>query len=119
MRSTQKPLVSAALDYFWFGGSESEAEGTEIESSVLSTLGAGLQVGEWYSLQEYVEKLSVADWKADEDVWMFVSTRSTAVESEGRHSICLRSQTAAKMMCDAVSQHLLSLGYADIWVRFE
>jgi hypothetical protein len=98
-------------------GAIEDAEG--LSGSILTTTLPEFEVGTWYSVDRFKEKVNRAV-TAEAASWTTLDIMSKDIAGPGYVEIQVQHDVAALMICRAVIDHLELTGrYSGIWIRVE
>lgn len=122
MRVVQKPSSAPTSDaeeeIVWSStyGEEQLDDADGLSGSILSSVLPGFEVGTWYALEEFNQKLgAVATDEASSWTILGVILIGTGIVE-----MPVQQGSAALMICKGVVEHLYQMDrYSDIWIRVE
>jgi hypothetical protein len=125
MRVVQKPSSAPTSDaeeeIVWSStyGEEQPDDADGLSGSILSSVLPDFEVGTWYALEEFNEKLgAVAIDEASS--WTILDVISKDIIGTGIVEMPVQQGSAALMICKGVVEHLYQMDrYSDIWIRVE
>ena len=125
MRVVEKPSSPPTSDdegdSIW-STSYSDTGTEEIEGlsgSILSAILPDFEIGSWYSLESFKEKLNAAV-TGEATSWTTMDVMSKAITGPGYIEMQVQQDLAALMICRAVVDHLNQIDRdSAIWIRIE
>lgn len=124
IRAVERPGAAPAAEdegeEIWYGGyGDIVQDESSLSASVLAAAVPDLEIGSWYSLSEFEQKMCDAA-EDTEAVWTTITVDNVSIEGPRAISISVPQITAAKNMCLSVINHLRCLGKEEgIWLRVE
>jgi hypothetical protein len=125
VRVVQKPSTAPTSDdeaeIAWSSsyGETQLDDAEDLSGSVLSSVLPDFEVGAWYALADFVEKLSAATVN-EAPSWTILEIISKDIVGSGIVEIPAQQGPAALMICRAVVDHLYQTDrHSDIWIRVE
>jgi hypothetical protein len=125
MRVVQKPSTAPTSgdeeEIAWSSsyGDEQLDDAEGLSGSVLSSVVPDFEVGTWYALADFNEKLSAAA-TSEASSWTILEIISKDIVGAGTVEMPVQQGAAALMICRAVVDHLYQMDrHSDIWIRVE
>jgi hypothetical protein len=114
------PTSDADYEEVWIGGDENSAqeEGEGLPASILAGDIAGLEVGTWYSLADFIRMLAASPNGIEGSTTIPIA--EIGISGKRSFDLDVNQTAAARMICQAVLMHLSYLERNEgIWIRIE